>query len=212
MPPHSGPTPLDSGGQRINAGSGRTRLARGPSHKLQLLFTREDAGGDVRGDEHARLLGQAVHRALEVLTVRPVATRSDALVQQAVAAALRSVGLAAVHQDEAEQRTRDVLFQPALQPWLDPDRLLWADNEVALSHEGQTLRLDRLVARQTPAGREWWVIDYKLSLQPDALLSYRQQLGRYVEAVKRLQPGEPVHAAFISGDGAWLPLEGATPA
>lgn len=181
--------------------------AQQASQPSQQAATKEDAAGDARGDEHARLLGQAVHRALEVLTVRPVATRSDALVEQAVAAALRSVGLAAVHQDEAEQRTRDVLFQPALQPWLDPDRLLWADNEVALSHEGQTLRLDRLVARQTPAGREWWVIDYKLNLQPDALLSYRQQLGRYVEAVRRLQPGEPVRAAFISGRGEWLPLE-----
>lgn len=156
---------------------------------------------------HVRLLGQAVHRALEVLTVQPVSARSDALVRQAVAAALRSVGLAAQHQEEAQARTRAILFSPALQPWLDPQGLLWAGNEVPLSHEGQTLRLDRLVARQTDAGREWWVIDYKLHVQPDVLSSYRQQLRRYVAAVSQLQPGEVVKAAFISGHGHWLPMD-----
>jgi len=158
-------------------------------------------------DPHTRLLGQAVHRALEVLTVQPVSARNDALVRQAVVSALRSVGLPAHWQGDAEARTRAILFAPELQPWLDPQRLLWAGNEVALSHEGQTLRLDRLVARQTDAGREWWVIDYKLNTQPDALLSYRQQLRRYIAAVSRLQPGEPVKAAFVSGRGQWLPVD-----
>ncbi|MCH8180914.1 MAG: UvrD-helicase domain-containing protein [Proteobacteria bacterium] len=156
--------------------------------------------------ERVRLMGQAVHRALEVLTAAPVERRTPAGVRQAVAAALQGVGLAATDQAEAEQRTCAVLWRPELQAWLDPRQLLWAGNEVALSHEGQTLRLDRLVARQTPAGREWWVIDYKLNQHPDALLPYRQQLRRYAEAVSRLQPGEAVHAAFISGDGQWLPL------
>ena len=172
--------------------------------------TREDtnAGGDPdAADPHTRLLGQAVHRALEVLTVQPVSARNEALVRQAVVSALRSVGLPAHWQGETEARTHAILFAPELQPWLDPQQLLWAGNEVALSHEGQTLRLDRLVARQTDAGREWWVIDYKLNAQPDALLSYRQQLRRYVAAVSRLQPGEPVRAAFVSGKGQWLPVD-----
>ena len=158
-------------------------------------------------DPHTRLLGQAVHRALEVLTVQPVSARSEALVRQAVVSALRSVGLPPPWQADAEARTRAILFAPDLQPWLDPQRLLWAGNEVALCHEGQTLRLDRLVARQTDAGREWWVIDYKLNAQPDALLSYRQQLRRYIAAVSHLQPGEPVRAAFVSGKGQWLPVD-----
>jgi len=156
---------------------------------------------------HVRLLGQAVHRALEVLTVQPVSARSDTLVRQAVAAALRSVGLATLHLDEALERTRAILFSPQLQPWLDPQGLLWAGNEVPLAHEGQTLRLDRLVARQTDAGREWWVIDYKLHVQPDVLPSYRQQLRRYIAAVSQLQPGDVVKAAFISGHGQWLPMD-----
>ena len=168
----------------------------------------DDLGQDPHTpDPHTRLLGQAVHRALEVLTLQPVSARSDALVRQAVTAALRGVGLAASSLAEAEDRTRAILFAPGLQPWLDPAALLWAGNEVPLAHEGQTLRLDRLVARQTPRGREWWVIDYKLHAQPDGLLAYRQQMQRYVAAVGQLQPGEPVKAAFISGQGQWLPLD-----
>ena len=166
----------------------------------------DDPDATDAADPHTRLLGQAVHRALEVLTTQPVPARNAALVQQAVLSALRSVGLPAHWQGDAEARTRAILFAPELQPWLDPQHLLWAGNEVALSHEGQTLRLDRLVARQTDAGREWWVIDYKLNAQPDALLSYRQQLRRYIAAVSHLQPGEPVRAAFISGKGQWLPV------
>jgi ATP-dependent helicase/nuclease subunit A len=162
---------------------------------------------DLSADPHTRLLGQAVHRALEVLTVQPTSARSDNLVRQAVTSALRSVGLPTQSLADAEARTRAILFAPALQPWLDPACLLWAGNEVALSHEGQTLRLDRLVARQTPHGREWWVIDYKLHAQPDALVAYRQQMQRYIAAVGRLQPGEPVRAAFISGQGHWLPVD-----
>lgn len=158
-------------------------------------------------DPGTRLLGQAVHRALEVLTAQAVSARSEALVRLAVQSALRSVGLPAHWQGEAEARTHAILFAPELQPWLDPQHLLWAGNEVTLAHEGQTLRLDRLVARQTAAGREWWVIDYKLNAQPDALLAYRQQLRRYIAAVSHLQPGEPVRAAFISGKGQWLPMD-----
>ena len=51
------------------------------------------------------------------------------------------------------------------------------------------------------------MIDYKLNAQPDALLSHRQQLRRYIAAVSHLQPGEPVRAAFVSGKGQWLPVD-----
>jgi ATP-dependent helicase/nuclease subunit A len=213
-PPVSG----DTGGD--GAVTGKTGTATDDGARLSVmpsLRPRPDAAPGLgsaqassaeEADPVVRLLGQAVHRALEVLTVFPRPARSDALVQQAVWAALRQVGLPVAHQAAAEERTRAVLFHPALQPWLDPDQLLWAGNEVALSHAGQTLRLDRLVARATPQGREWWVIDYKLNAQPDTLPSYRQQLRRYVTAVEGLQPGEVVRGAFISGDGQWLPLDG----
>jgi len=191
-------------------GSGIGGAAGGDASREASLDAGPDAAPDSdAADTHSRLLGQAVHRALEVLTLQPASARSGDVVRLAVLSAMRGVGLPASHLGEVEARTRAILFAPDLQAWLDPAQLLWAGNEVALSHEGQTLRLDRLVARQTEGGREWWVIDYKLNAQPDALLPYRQQLRRYVAAVSRLQPGEPVKAAFISGQGQWLPMDAA---
>ena len=72
---------------------------------------------------------------------------------------------------------------------------------------GQVLRIDRLVAVNTDAGRQWWVLDYKLQHRPQALEAYRAQMSRYVAAVSALQAGEPVRAAFITGAGEWVPLE-----
>ena len=63
------------------------------------------------------------------------------------------------------------------------------------------LRIDRLVALAEAGGRAWWVLDYKLQHAPEALPAYREQMARYRRAVQALQPGEPVHAAFITGAG-----------
>ena len=62
-------------------------------------------------------------------------------------------------------------------------------------------RIDRLVALQDPAGTSWWVLDYKLQGAPAADAANREQLQRYVDAVQRLQPGERVRGAFITGAG-----------
>jgi len=45
------------------------------------------------------------------------------------------------------------------------------------------------------------VLDYKLGLTPEAIQAYHEQLRGYVAAVQLLQPGEPVKAALISGEG-----------
>jgi len=78
---------------------------------------------------------------------------------------------------------------------------------VALDHEGQLLRIDRLVAIDTPEGRHWWVLDYKLGHRPQHSQTYQVQMARYVAAVSALQPGERVSAALVSGEGAFLPLD-----
>jgi ATP-dependent helicase/nuclease subunit A len=41
---------------------------------------------------------------------------------------------------------------------------------------------------------------------PDDEPNYREQMARYVAAVSALQPGEPVRAAFITGQGRLLVL------
>lgn len=154
-----------------------------------------------------RVLGQVVHRALELLTTLPRSQRNLTRVAQAVQAAAQALALPAVLLQEALERVSAILAQPGLQPWLDPDSALWAGNEVALSHEGDVLRIDRLVALASAQGRVWWVIDYKLGDQPLATAAYHAQMARYVAAVRCLQPGEEVHGAFITGSGQWVPWQ-----
>ncbi|MFN3616746.1 MAG: UvrD-helicase domain-containing protein [Aquabacterium sp.] len=160
------------------------------------------------GDEgHLKALGETVHRALEWLTTLPVSARREAVVSQAVQQAAQACGLPQALRAQARAQVGRVLHAPALQPWLDPSQCLWAGNEVALYHQGELLRLDRLVAKAQDGARQWWVIDYKLGHRPQAQETYRQQLRRYVAAVSALQPGELVRAAFITGQGEWVPWE-----
>jgi ATP-dependent helicase/nuclease subunit A len=151
-------------------------------------------------------LGQVVHRVLEWLTMLPTAQRSDDRLARAAQAAARELQMAPEHLPDAIRLARGILHAPALQTWLDPAALAWAGNEVALNYQGQTLRIDRLVARDTPQGREWWVLDYKLQHRPEALATYRQQLTRYVAAVSALQPQDKIYAAFITSAGECVPL------
>jgi ATP-dependent helicase/nuclease subunit A len=75
----------------------------------------------------------------------------------------------------------------------------WQANEVPLHHEGDLLRLDRLV-RRTGSG-EWWVLDYKAAARPQQQAELIDQLRRYRLAVQAACPGAPVQAAFLTGQG-----------
>lgn len=157
-----------------------------------------------------QLLGQVVHRVLEWLTPLPMAQRSAQRIERATVAAAKALQLEAQHHGAALHLATTILRAPALQAWLDPARLAWAGNEVALHDQGQLLRIDRLVAVPDPLlenARQWWVLDYKLQHRPQALEAYREQMRRYVAAVQTLQPGEQVRAAFITGAGEWVPLD-----
>jgi ATP-dependent helicase/nuclease subunit A len=111
------------------------------------------------------------------------------------------VGAPATWAERAEPLVRKILDSSELSAWLDPAQLAWSGNEVGLVHHGKTLRLDRLVALDSAAGRQWWVLDYKLQHRPQDLPAYQAQMRQYVEAVSALQPGEVVRAAFITGEG-----------
>jgi len=146
-----------------------------------------------------------VHRGLEWLTTLPRSQRDPTRVKKAVHAAAQALQLPPSHWPEAVERVSTTLAQPELQPWLDPQAAHWAGNEVSLSDGGDILRIDRLVAVQAPEGRVWWVIDYKLGEQPLAMAAYHAQMARYVDVVRRLQPGETVRGAFVTGSGQWVP-------
>lgn len=157
---------------------------------------------------HLKALGETVHLALEWLTSLPLSARDDRAATRVVTQASERCKLPVSEQARALQQVRTILFEPALQAWLDPSQLIWAGNEVPLQHQGQVLRLDRLVATEVHGRRQWWVIDYKLGHRPQSQEAYQQQLRRYVNAVQVLQPGDEVCAAFITGQGEWVPLEG----
>ena len=70
-----------------------------------------------------------------------------------------------------------------------------------MSVAGEVRRIDRLVHVDEGDSAVWWVLDYKLRHDPQALAPYRQQLLDYRDAVRAAQPGHAVRCAFITGDG-----------
>jgi len=169
-----------------------------PLHARALSAGARSATGHSE-DAAAARLGQAVHRVLE-WTAATAGSDLDSLAQ----AAATEFGVADV--TAVRVLSRRILGSAACARFFDPRALNWAGNEVPVAginadgKGGQALRIDRLVrtAGETPT---WWVLDYKLQGRPQDIPAYREQLAAYRRAVQALQPGEPVRAAFISGQG-----------
>jgi ATP-dependent helicase/nuclease subunit A len=158
----------------------------------------------VADDPRAARLGQAVHRLLEWMG-RPDAPLPRADWPAAAGAAARAFGIAGVA-DEVLAVAAAVYDSPDCGRFFGGPALAWAGNELPIADGGETLRLDRLVRLEADGRRCWWVLDYKLGEQPDRWPAYRQQLGRYLDAVRAAHPGEHVEAAFITGSGRLVPL------
>ena len=153
--------------------------------------------------------GQAVHRCLEWLTRLPLdEARQPGRVARAVGTAAREFALDGAAAQDVQATVTRVLHSAPLAPLLDPRQLIYADKEVALSHEGALLRIDRLVCCLAQERRQWWVLDYKLHHAPAQLAGYREQLARYARAVQALQPGDEVVATFVTAQGELVVLEG----
>ena len=145
----------------------------------------------------ASRLGEAMHWLLEHAADTP-----QGWLPERVAQARRRFGADADQAARAEILARRILTGDAAWAWAGGE-VLEAFNEIELTHQGQRLRIDRLVRRRAGAHGEeaWWVLDYKSAARPerDALLV--EQLGRYREAVSLIHPGQTVVAAFLSADG-----------
>ena len=89
----------------------------------------------------------------------------------------------------------------------DPQCVDWQGAEVALSVQGQLLRLDRLVHHR--ATGDWWVLDFKSASQPQCQPDLVAQLQAYRAAVQAIYPASRVQAAFLTGEGAQIPLQDA---
>lgn len=192
------------------------------------IGARPEAAERTAGGE-AVALGSALHRALEWIT-RPGAPIEPTGHAAACRAAARAFGLDSAQAAVVQRAVRAVLGSSEAARFFDPALLLEAANEVTLVHEGEVLRIDRLVAlpaagatakapaaASTPAAataapvrRTWWVLDFKLGDDPERsplfAEPYRRQVARYCAAVRASQPGDEVRAAFITGAGRLVPI------
>ena len=86
-----------------------------------------------------------------------------------------------------------------------PEAVDWQGNEVALLHEGDSLRIDRLVRRR--GSQQWWVFDYKSATRPHEQPELIAQLRRYRQAVSAANAGATVRAAFLTGQGRLVEVQ-----
>ncbi len=130
------------------------------------------------------------------------------------ALAAAAAGDSGIDPSDVLRRAEAVLGSPACAGFFAPGGSLhWGANAVTLADgDGDTLVADRLVCLQPPppaTGRVWWVLAYRLQAdawQPaddDAVA----RLRRCGSALARLQPGEPVRCAFVTGDGGRVEVE-----
>jgi len=151
----------------------------------------------------AAKLGRAVHRVLQWTGAGPPGIDPRTL----AAAALDEFDLPPEAGEAVVSYVRAIRGSPALQRFLDPALFVWSADEFDVVSAGDSLRIDRLV-RLGPEQREsWWVLDYKLAFDAAADEDLRRQLSRYRSAVQELAGDVPVHAAFITGDGALHELQ-----
>jgi ATP-dependent helicase/nuclease subunit A len=145
-------------------------------------------------DTNATRLGKAVHRVLEWATAKSAAVDLAELADAAAAEFSAPAG-------EVARMAGTIWRNPQCRRFLAGPGLLWAGNEVPMADAGEVLRLDRLVKLDDGAGPTWWVLDYKLALQPGEQAEYREQMQRYRRAVAALAAGEPVRCALVNGHG-----------
>ncbi len=158
-------------------------------------------------------LGDAMHQLLEQAGVAGTALaglRAQGWQAVRLARLAQDHDITAAAAARAAQLAQRILAGEGAWAW-DAAGVDSAVNEAPLNHQGQSLRLDRLVHR--PAGPAddgpapgWWVLDYKSAAQPERQPGLMAQLQRYRDAVRALVPGEPVHAAFLTGDGRMVVL------
>jgi ATP-dependent helicase/nuclease subunit A len=147
----------------------------------------------VEPDNQATLEGKRLHALMERLTAPGTWPITMPSVQRAARWLVCTDSEASVVCEQATQ----ILSSTELQRFYDPAGYSFAHNELELVHNGEWMRIDRLVAFEDAL----WVLDYKRSLLEQQQTAYWQQLERYRAACLALFPGKPVHTALITVDG-----------
>ena len=147
-------------------------------------------------DSLSARIGKAMHRLLEWSDLSDLAARQAA----------QEFGLETAEASHAQAMATAIRHGAAAWVW-DESVLAWQGNEVELIHQGQTLRLDRLVQRKD-VGHEnhWWVLDYKSAPDPQRQADLVDKMHSYVDALRGIYPGQTIKAAFLTADGSVLPV------
>ncbi|MFH0131462.1 UvrD-helicase domain-containing protein [Variovorax sp. VaC1] len=153
---------------------------------------------DATVDARAAAFGQAMHRLLEW------AVPGEPLPPAHVRAAAREFMLDAQQARGAATLAERIRAGAGAWVW-DDRRVDWHGNEVTLVHEGETLRIDRLVRER--ASGAWWILDYKSAARPERDAALIAQMQRYRAAVQHAYPGATVRVAFLTGQGELVNLE-----
>ena len=154
-------------------------------------------------DTAATRFGKAVHRLLEWTDGSATTSTNSSATSIDTRAVAREFGLTPVDATAAAAMAQRILHGEGSWAW-DSAVVKWQGNEVPLVYQGQTLCIDRLVQRQDTG--TWWVLDYKSPRAPQQDPVLVAQLQNYVQAVQAIYPGEPVKAAFLTGQGALIPI------
>ena len=152
-----------------------------------------ETGSEKDEESASARTGKAMHRLLEW---------GGDLSGVQVAAVAREFALSPAQATRASALAQRIMAGEGAWAW-HQDVVAWQGNEVDLVHEGQALRLDRLVQRKD-AGHagHWWVLDYKSADAPERQPALIAQMQAYRAAVQRAYPGATVKAAFLTGLGA----------
>lgn len=144
-------------------------------------------------DTAATMEGKLLHALMERLTgAAQWPVRVPAV--QRVAQWLRCT---AEQAELACRQAETIVASPPLSKFFDPAQHDFARNEMELVHQGELLRVDRLVI----ADGIVWVLDYKRNFLDSEHEDYRQQLARYREACTALFSGREIRTALITVDG-----------
>jgi ATP-dependent helicase/nuclease subunit A len=155
-------------------------------------------------DDESTRIGLALHRLLQWF---PTPADGFDWTTTHTQAAAREFGLSPAQAAEALAMARRIVTGVAAWAW-DATQLDHWGNEVELFHQGELLRLDRLVRQRGEAGAAgtWWVLDFKSHEHPERQPEYLAQMRRYQQAMALARPGEPVRLAFINPLGELIPL------
>ncbi|ART59592.1 DNA helicase UvrD [Acidovorax carolinensis] len=152
----------------------------------------------------ASRLGEAMHQLLEQAGVAgvPLADlRTQGWPAARVARLAQDFDITVGAARTAAQTAQRILAGEGAWAW-DATVVDVTINEAPLRHQGQSLRIDRLVhCHQPPERAGWWVLDYKSAAEPERQPALMAQLRRYRAAVQGQALGEQVRAAFLTGDG-----------